>query len=95
MLFRGQPTSVHPLDQRHLYLRLVTQRGGETDLRGVVSPYSAGGGACCLRPIRDPATFQKSSTGPSPCPWFVALVSAGLLFVIHLAFLLRAPEAAR
>ena len=29
-----------PLDQRQLDFRLLTQRGGEADLRGVVSSYT-------------------------------------------------------
>jgi hypothetical protein len=32
-----------PLGQRHLDLRLLTQRGGEADPKGVVSSYSARG----------------------------------------------------
>ncbi len=42
-------TSACLLDQCHLDLRLLPQRGGEADLRSVVSLYSAGGSACCLR----------------------------------------------
>jgi hypothetical protein len=37
MHFREQGSSAQALDQRHLYLRLLAQRGGETYLRGVVS----------------------------------------------------------
>jgi hypothetical protein len=37
MRCRKQGTSAQPLDQPHLYLRLLAQRGGEADLQGVVS----------------------------------------------------------
>src|SRR5215210_3030012 len=49
-LSREQFTSAQPLDQRQLYLRLAAQRGGEADLRGVVSSYSVGGSTSHLTP---------------------------------------------
>ena len=39
MQFSGQGTSAQPLDQRQLDLWLLAQRGGEADLRGVVTSY--------------------------------------------------------
>src|SRR3712207_7450342 len=40
-------TTLFRSGQRHLDLRLLSQRGGETDLPGVASSYSVGGGAHC------------------------------------------------
>lgn len=40
---------VRVADQRHFDDRLLTHRGGEADLRGVVSSYSEKGGRSCLR----------------------------------------------
>jgi hypothetical protein len=40
---REQGTSTKSLEQPHLYLRLPTQHGGETDLQSVVSSYSVWG----------------------------------------------------
>jgi hypothetical protein len=37
MRCRKQGTSAQPLDQPHLYLRLLAQRGGEADLQGIVT----------------------------------------------------------
>jgi hypothetical protein len=43
--FGEQGTSPQPLDQRQLYLRLITKRGGEADLQGVVTLYHLRAGA--------------------------------------------------
>jgi hypothetical protein len=43
------------LGQPHLHLRLLSQRGRETELRGVVSWTITRGGTSCLQPIRDRA----------------------------------------
>jgi hypothetical protein len=44
---RKQGTSAYLLHQRQLDVRLPTKRGGEPDLRGVVSMSITPGDACC------------------------------------------------
>ena len=46
---REQGTSAQPLAQRQLDLRVLSQRGREADLRGVVSSYSVGGATYARR----------------------------------------------
>jgi hypothetical protein len=49
------------LDKRQLDLRLLARRGGETDLRGVVSSYSYWG-KCVLLPLRFARTLLPRAT---------------------------------
>jgi hypothetical protein len=52
-----------PLDQRHLYLQLISQRSRESHAWGVVSSYSVGGSASRRPHVRaSPCSgFQRSA----------------------------------
>ena len=68
MQYPEQLTGAQPLDQPQFDLRLLTHRGGEANLQGVVSPYSAGEVNAAYDPSEttqgsDPMLAERGSKG--------------------------------